>query len=102
VKNVRRKYEQQMNSKKFQDVNLAEQARHAGLAEFNLALDDEDENEREFLDEKLREYEGELPQQDDGNHLKGWGAWTGLGVRERKPPSQEELLRKKIKEIREV
>jgi U3 small nucleolar RNA-associated protein 14 len=51
---------------------------------------DDDENENEFLKEKIKDLEGELPKEE--KHLRGWGNWAGMGVKERKPPSAEELL----------
>lgn len=68
----------------------------AGLA---IMLDD-DENENEFLKEKIKDLEGELPKEE--KHLRGWGNWAGMGVKERKPPSAEELLQRKLNKIKEL
>ena len=61
---------------------------------------DEDENENTFLKEKLADMKAQLP--DEKPALKGWGSWAGFGIKERKPPSQEDIIQRKIRQIKEI
>ncbi|CAD8121968.1 unnamed protein product [Paramecium sonneborni] len=104
IKNIKQKYEKQVN-KKLSNKELKQlqqdpdELLQQNLANFNLVLD-EDENENAFIDEKIKDMEEELPP--EPVNTKGWGCWAGIGIKERKPLSQEQILQNKIKKIREI
>ncbi|CAD8210169.1 unnamed protein product [Paramecium pentaurelia] len=104
IKNIKQKYEKQVNSKLTnQDLKKLQsdpdELLQQNLANFNLVLD-EDENENAFIDEKIKDMEEELPP--EPANTKGWGSWAGFGIKEKKPLTQEQILQNKIKKIREI
>ncbi|KAM3139952.1 hypothetical protein pb186bvf_007983 [Paramecium bursaria] len=104
IKNLKAKYEKKLDknlvTKDLKKLHLTDdEIIKTNLENFNLAID-ENENEEAFIDDKIKDYEEQVPKEQQP--LKGWGSWSGFGIKERKPPSQEQLLKKKIQKIKEV
>lgn len=95
LKKLKKKY-QMTSLTATADDELREEMRNAGLA----VMIDTEENADEFLREKVQGLAELVPEEKKA--LRGWGSWAGVGVREKKQPTVEEVLQRKLNKIQEI